>query len=344
MSADTPDSPKQVEDVKTLFQSGAPYGVLAYPDGSRYFDDLIQIICQISTEGEEFTVLVNSLLSRRKGFCRFRFTHRDTTPLHKHNYTEFAYVAEGHLRQSICGREEVFNKGEICLIDRDARHGEYLCRENSVVVFLGIANSFFDQFLGTDGGGGGGMAASDFLWDLVVKRKTKYRFIRFVPQKKDSEIPLLFEHLLSELWNSRPGSIHIVLGIVERLLNLLPADYRLLISGNPRDAEREALFNELQRCLNRHYRDVSLRELSRIFGYNPDYLNRLIRRRTGKTYTRFLQDIRLERAEYLLRTSQFPIEHISRQVGYENTGYFYKLFFNKYRLTPNDFRNRKKSE
>jgi AraC-like DNA-binding protein len=72
--------------------------------------------------------------------------------------------------------------------------------------------------------------------------------------------------------------------------------------------------------------------------YNPDYFNRLIREYTGMTYSKFLQHIRLEKAGYLLKTTGYPVEDISRRVGYENLGYFYKIFYEKYRTTPKGFR------
>jgi AraC-like DNA-binding protein len=36
------------------------------------------------------------------------------------------------------------------------------------------------------------------------------------------------------------------------------------------------------------------------------------------TYSKFLQSIRLEKAEYLLKSTGYPIEDIARQVGYNN--------------------------
>ncbi|MDR1072285.1 MAG: helix-turn-helix domain-containing protein [Treponema sp.] len=67
-----------------------------------------------------------------------------------------------------------------------------------------------------------------------------------------------------------------------------------------------------------------------------DYFNRLITRHAGITYSRFLQDIRLEKAEILLKTSQFAIEDIACRVDYENKTYFYRIFRDKFHTNPNE--------
>ncbi len=70
------------------------------------------------------------------------------------------------------------------------------------------------------------------------------------------------------------------------------------------------------------------------FHYQEDYFNRLIKRKTGLTYSAYVQQIRLERAEHLLVSTDKSIEAIADSVGYHNKGYFYKLFQEKYEETP----------
>ena len=46
------------------------------------------------------------------------------------------------------------------------------------------------------------------------------------------------------------------------------------------------------------------------FHYQEDYFNRLIKRKTGLTYSAYLQQIRLERAEHLLVSTDKSIEEL----------------------------------
>ena len=56
------------------------------------------------------------------------------------------------------------------------------------------------------------------------------------------------------------------------------------------------------------------------------------------TYSAYVQQIRLEKAEHLLISSEKTIEEIAENVGYNNKGYFYKIFQEKYGMTPSKFR------
>ncbi|WP_246040925.1 helix-turn-helix domain-containing protein [Streptomyces cadmiisoli] len=47
-------------------------------------------------------------------------------------------------------------------------------------------------------------------------------------------------------------------------------------------------------------------------------LQRAVRRTLGTSPVRFVQDLRVERASHLLRTTGLPLEAIARKVGYEH--------------------------
>lgn len=317
-------------------------GIQRYPDGSQFFNDLITIVCYINASTKPIlTLLYNSLLNQEAASSQVSFESGAITPLHTHNYSELIYIAEGKLHQKIEDREIVFNQGEICLIDKDTPHGEYLYQENMIAFFLCINNRFFDEAMPL-------AAANDrikqFLRDMIVSRKEKYQFVRFVPQKTNAEIPALFEYILLELLHPRPGGPHIILGLAERILNLLPENYEVIIKQNNRHIHQKHLFEEVQRYLEMHYQDVCIEKLIRTFGHNIDYFNRLIKRHTGMTYSRFLQNIRLEKSYFLLKTTSMMVEDIAQKVGYENTGYFYKIFFEKYHKKPNEIRKNKAAQ
>ena len=59
---------------------------------------------------------------------------------------------------------------------------------------------------------------------------------------------------------------------------------------------------------------------------------------TGREPAAYVQQIRLERAERLLLTTPKSIEEIAENVGYHNKGYFYKIFQEKYGMTPSRYR------
>ena len=60
--------------------------------------------------------------------------------------------------------------------------------------------------------------------------------------------------------------------------------------------------------------------------------------RPGAPYKELLQKHRMETAARLLRRSDLNIQQIIAQVGYENTSYFYRLFHERYGLSPREYR------
>jgi AraC-like DNA-binding protein len=91
--------------------------------------------------------------------------------------------------------------------------------------------------------------------------------------------------------------------------------------------------------LKRNYRNnITLSDLSGHFYVSPSYLSRRFREKTGLTLVEYLEEIRLEKAEEYLASSEAKITDISEQVGYMDPNYFSKIFKRKYHLSPSDYR------
>ena len=80
------------------------------------------------------------------------------------------------------------------------------------------------------------------------------------------------------------------------------------------------------------------KQLCEQFHFQEDYFNRLLRQKTGMTYTEYVQKLRLDEAERLLTSTSLSIEQIADAVGYQNKGYFYRIFTERYQMTPARFR------
>jgi transcriptional regulator GlxA family with amidase domain len=62
---------------------------------------------------------------------------------------------------------------------------------------------------------------------------------------------------------------------------------------------------------------ISIPEAARCLGVSERTLQRAVQRTMGTSPIRFVQDLRMERAIHLLRTTELSLETISRRVGYE---------------------------
>lgn len=90
--------------------------------------------------------------------------------------------------------------------------------------------------------------------------------------------------------------------------------------------------------------DISLHQLAKLYYINEKYIGRLFRKQLGYTFHEYLNEIRLTRAVYLLKTSDKSVTQIATEIGFNNIPYFNRIFLKKYGLSPTiyrkDYRNR----
>jgi transcriptional regulator GlxA family with amidase domain len=74
-----------------------------------------------------------------------------------------------------------------------------------------------------------------------------------------------------------------------------------------------------ERWIREHLAEtVSLSDAAKAIGVSERTLQRSVQRTMGTSPIRFVQDLRIERASHLLRTTDLSLEAISRKVGYEH--------------------------
>ncbi len=108
--------------------------------------------------------------------------------------------------------------------------------------------------------------------------------------------------------------------------------------GGPQEPEwlRLALW-ELARS-NRLAGGVS--ELARLAGRGRAHISRVVRRTRGVTPTELVNRLRLDRAARELRMTGRPIIRIALDCGWSNLSHFYRLFRQRFGLTPRQYRLR----
>lgn len=78
----------------------------------------------------------------------------------------------------------------------------------------------------------------------------------------------------------------------------------------------------------------------RAAGRSQEHVCRTCKTVLGVTPTEYVNRIRIEHAAQLLRSDEASIDDIVESCGFENTGYFYRLFRRQFDTTPKAFRNR----
>ncbi|THF84512.1 helix-turn-helix domain-containing protein [Cohnella fermenti] len=93
-----------------------------------------------------------------------------------------------------------------------------------------------------------------------------------------------------------------------------------------------------------HLRDkeafrLSAAEAAAIVQMSERHFHRMFAKETGYTFNRYVQNLRIERSCELLRTTRWTVPEIAEAVGYQDKGYFQKLFKKATGQTPRAYRN-----
>lgn len=302
-------------------------------------NDKLFLVCWDFTKG-------GSLLSTMKpspiSFCYHRpFKQGDKTQLHTHDYLELAYIVEGKFCQRILGRDITFSKGDLYLIDKNCMHQDYLLDQPAVILFFGLSNDIFDEIMVEN------ITAKkmiSFLQSALLKQKNLKQYLHFKPiGDVASQTETCLISLLKELDLNDAGSRFICKGLLVRIFRLLSTRYEFSLSSEQRRTMNWVMFEEISDYIKDNYATVTIRDLVNTFHFQGDYFNRLIKDRTGLTYSGYVQQIRLSAAEHMLVHSQKSIDEIIETVGYRNKGYFYKIFAEKHGTTPSMLRKKRAS-
>jgi YesN/AraC family two-component response regulator len=90
-----------------------------------------------------------------------------------------------------------------------------------------------------------------------------------------------------------------------------------------------------------HYaRPISLDDMAALCRISSSYFSKLFNRTMGENLASYVNRVRVLRAREMLLDSDKPITTIALQLGYEDSGYFDKVFKKLIGQTPSEFRRR----
>lgn len=125
---------------------------------------------------------------------------------------------------------------------------------------------------------------------------------------------------------------------IDRVLAELPQ-----LTENSSDKKSETLKEQINSYIESNIKSANLGELSSILGYSLSYTGSLVKKLTGKSFSKEVQAIRCAEAVKLLTETDLPIETVIKEVGYENESFFRKILKENYNKAPSEIRKGKQS-
>lgn len=295
-------------------------------DGRRGIDRSIYMQGQGSTVNSRKLLASGKLITIRP---HTRFVH---FPEHTHDYVEVIYMYAGQTTHIVNGRQIRLEQGDLLFLNQSATHEVCQAGEQDLAVNLIVLPEFFSAPLSMIGEEQ--TPLRKFLVDCLCGEDSGAGYLYFnVSEMKP--VQNLLENLLWILIQETPSKRKMSQMTMALLLMQLLAHTDMLTT----DDREDAVVWQVLRFVEEHYTAGSFSQLAQQLHYDPSWLSREIKRKTGKTYTQLVQEKRLAQAAFLLRNTQRNVSDIAVAVGYENVSYFHRIFAETFGKSPKHYRD-----
>lgn len=291
------------------------------------------------TSKKHFTIESEKLLQEGKLITvrpHTRFVH---FPNHGHNYIEVFYVCQGKVTHIINGETVIVKQGELLFLNQYVEHEILPTGSEDIAINFIVLPEFFDTAFSM-------IEKNNVLADFLVntlKEKNGISQYLYFQVSENLQIQNLMENMIDSLVHKQGNEDQInqhTMGLV--FLHLLNAA-RTLKENTPNQYKNMMVMTTLK-YIDENYKDGTLTELCDMLNQSISGLSRLIRQNTGYTYKELLQRRRFRKAVELLMETDLPVNDVASAVGYENNSYFYRKFRERYKMTPNEYREKYQGE
>lgn len=267
-------------------------------------------------------------VSKQIGFCyRTVFIHNENSSLHSHDFYEVFLTLAEKVHHNINDSVEMLKRGTLVFIRKEDTHCyEYV--PNQEPSFINI--SFTEQIL---------QEMFSYLTEGFPSAKLLAN--PHPPQVMLNETDIRWLQKQIKILNSSSASDIALLKYRCRLLLIkIFSRYFAQVASGGYNTERIPLWliqldTQMQKI--EHFSQPS-DHMVQMSGRCRAYLGRMLKQHYGKTIPDYINDLRLNYWANSLLTSDAPVIDLCYECGFENVGYAYSLFKNKYGVSPLKYR------
>jgi len=186
-----------------------------------------------------------------------------------------------------------------------------------------------------------------FLQSLLNKKQFQSLSVMFEDAKKgivfSRETILKVKDKLIALSSNKTG-FHAVIELITILYELsIDPNYRILCNStfiNTKDSSESRRIQKVISYLNVNYqKEIHLAEIANYIGMTEVSFSRFMKKRTGKNFVEYLNDLRLGIASRLLVNTNKTVAEITYECGFNNLSNFSRIFKKRKGSTPKEFRD-----
>ncbi len=266
--------------------------------------------------------------------------------LHSHNYYELTLVVNGCVEVQIENNTKQYKKGDVYLSDRKIHHTETYSQD-ACAVFFCISKEFFLDFLECINTESSADKFNEFFKGFktgMEKENSLQKIYWDFYAKNQDNIHNYLHNVVAfklELLSCDVGYRLILFGLLKRLLYIITNENFYTFNLNPiKTPVKDSITKEVKRYIETKRRKIMREELERDLHYNVDYLNRIFKKEYGLTIGQYQRKVCMNEAASILLRTNSTIGEVAEQLGFCNRSQFYKLFYDNFNMTPQEYRKK----
>lgn len=245
---------------------------------------------------------------------------------HAHKDIELIYIIKGDLQVKVNKKTFMLSKSDFFIINSNELHSLQSKEDNLFALF------HFNYFQ---------------LCSLIGNENIYFTFDSMEHGSySNPQLQYVIEELLSVYLKQSNYSKVVFLEKTLKLISIIQLDYLKSTKQveiynyptAPENSHNERL-DEILKYIHENFRDpLSLQEVADMQYITVPYLSKYFKKQTGKTFSEYLNKVRLANAVNELINTNKPITRIALDNGFPNLAAFNRVFNERYQMKPIDYR------
>ena len=230
---------------------------------------------------------------------------------HLHTSAELIYIEKGEAALTTGTLEYKLSTGDFAFIMPSMLHGIVPSDDDAIIYIINCKTELIPD---------------------IIKRLNGLRPAS--PVLKSVHVPATLLYSLHALSNERDKNI--AHSWINLIINIVISKLRF---AEIHDGVTSDLSNRVLTYLSQHYKEqISLEHLSDAMGVSRFHLSHLFSNKLGIGFKEYLNNLKVECAKNLLRTTDIPVSEISAAAGFENQRTFNRVFRENTGSSPRNYR------
>lgn len=239
----------------------------------------------------------------------------------KHQFWEITYVDTGELHTEIEGEHFTLESQDLVVYLPEQFHKQYIPKDKS--------SSYLT-----------------IMFDMRINAKDVERFNKRVFHCTQAMHNLITDFIkqatLMEKYNLPYAQDLLVSYLQEIFIHMIQYDYlesKHTPPSNPIQSKFESeMVNEIVNYINKHiYEPITVDDICDNFAISRSTLQVLFKRHINKPPKQYINDLKLDLAQKMIRDENLPITDIAIQLGFSSIHYFSRKFKKEFGLSPSEY-------